>query len=363
MAARDTITAVDVRPADVSLTDPFVISRGSISVAECAFVCVRLADGTEGYGEIAPFAALTGETRDGAVVDARRLAEILLGRSVSEWAAAAGVMAAAAPAAPAARAGLECALADALARFRGVPLHALWGDYGGRLDIRARETDITLPILDDDRVAALAASWYARGFRVFKMKVGGSDVDRDLARIEALMQRYADVSFILDANQGYDRTQADAFVARLRAWRERVRLIEQPLVRDDIDGMAELCARSPVPIAADEAVFTLADAHRVIAARAADVVNLKIMKSGLAETVEIARAVRAAGLGLMIGGMMETRLAMGVSFSLVLGFGGIEHLDLDTPLLMSEDPWEGGYAYDGPRLLPSLEPGLGMRPR
>jgi L-alanine-DL-glutamate epimerase-like enolase superfamily enzyme len=106
-------------------------------------------------------------------------------------------------------------------------------------------------------------------------------------------------------------------------------------------------------------VFTRSDARRVIAAEAADVVNLKIMKSGLAQTIEIARAVRAAGLGLMIGGMMETRLAMAVSFSLVLGFGGIDHLDLDTPLLMSEDPWIGGYSYDGPRLVPSSEPGLG----
>jgi o-succinylbenzoate synthase len=363
VAARDTIAAVDVRSADVPLTDPFVISRGSISVAECAFVRVRLADGSEGHGEVAPFTALTGETRDGAVADARRLAATLLGRSVSEWSVAAGVMAVAAAGSPAARAGLECAMVDALARSRGIPLHVLWSEHGGRMDIRTRETDITLPILDDARVEALAANWYARGFRIFKMKVGGSDVDRDLARVETLARRYPDVSFILDANQGYDRAQADAFVVRLRAWQERIRLIEQPLARDDIDGMAELRARSPVPIAADESVFTLADAHRVIAAKAADVVNLKIMKSGLAETVEIARAVRAAGLGLMIGGMMETRLAMGVSFSLVLGFGGIEHLDLDTPLLMAEDPWEGGYAYDGPRLLPCLDPGLGMLPR
>jgi hypothetical protein len=65
----------------------------------------------------------------------------------------------------------------------------------------------------------------------------------------------------------------------------------------------------------------------------------------------------------MIGGMMETRLAMGVSLSLVLGLGGIDHLDLDTPLLMSSDPWVGGYGYDGPRLIPSTEPGLGMEPR
>jgi L-alanine-DL-glutamate epimerase-like enolase superfamily enzyme len=358
----DTIASVDAWSADVPLTDPFVISRGRMSRAECAFVRIRLHDGTLGYGEIAPFAALTKETRDGSLAEARRLGASLVGRRAADWRMLAAEMEAAAPSAPAARAGLECAVVDSLARSRGVALYSLWSELGGQPDVRVRETDITLPILDDERVAALAEGWYARGFRVFKLKVG-EDVDADLARVERLARHYADVEFILDANQGYDRAQAGEFVKALGAWRERVRLIEQPLARDDVDGMAELRTFASVPIAADEAVFTLADARRVVDAKAADVVNLKIMKSGLAQTVEIARVVRAAGLGLMIGGMMETRLAMGVSFSLVLGWGGIEYLDLDTPLLMAEDPWIGGYSYEGPRLVPSHDFGLGMSPR
>jgi L-alanine-DL-glutamate epimerase-like enolase superfamily enzyme len=358
----DTIASVDAWSADVPLTDPFVISRGRINVAECGFVRIRLHGGAVGYGEIAPFHALTGETRDASLEEARRLGASFVGRRASDWRLLAAEMETSTPKAPAARAGLECAAVDALARSRGIPLFAVWAQEGGVPDVRVRETDITLPMLDDARVDALAEGWYARGFRVFKLKVG-EGVDADIARVERLARRYADVGFILDANQGYARAQADGFVKALGVWRERVRLIEQPLVRDDIEGMAELRARSPIPIAADEAVFTLADARRVVEARAADVVNLKIMKSGLAQTVEIARLVRAAGLGLMIGGMMETRLAMGVSFSLVLGWGGIDYLDLDTPLLMAEDPWVGGYSYDGPRLLPWRDPGLGMHPR
>lgn len=363
MSSRDVIVSVDVIARDVPLTDPFVISRGRISVAECAFVRLTLESGVMGFGEIAPFAALTGETRDASARDARRLSAVLMGRRVDDWHHLAADLDAAAPDDPAARVGLECALADALARSRGVPLHALWADYGGVADVRERETDVTLPMLDDERVNALAQSWVARGFRILKLKVGNSDIEKDIARVESLARTHPSVSFILDANQGYERAAASTFIERLLPLRDRIRLIEQPLARDDIDGMASLCASAPVLIAADESVFTLADAQRVIAAKAAHVVNLKIMKSGLAQTLAIARAVRDAGLGLMIGGMMETRLAMGVSFSLVLGFGGIDHLDLDTPLLMSEDPWTGGYTYDGPRMIPSLEPGLGMRPR
>lgn len=344
------------------LRDPFVISRGAVTAASLAFVRVRLAGGATGYGEIAPFAALSGETRDGSVESARRLAADLVGRSALDWVEHARFLRETAPGEPAARSGIECAMVDALARSRARPLYEHWRDLGAEPDVRDRETDMTLPILDDRRVDELAAQWYGRGFRVFKLKVG-VDADADVRRVERLARRYPGVAFILDANQAFDLAQARDFVRALTAHQARVRLIEQPLARDDLDGMAALRAGSSVPIAADESVFSLADARRVIAAGAADCINLKITKSGLAETIEIARAARAAGLSLMIGGMMETRLAMSFSFALVLALGWIDHLDLDTPLLLAEDPLQGGYGYRGPTLTVWREPGVGMRPR
>jgi o-succinylbenzoate synthase len=357
----DAITSVDVWPVDVPLTDPFVISRGRTAVAKCAFVRVGLAGGAVGYGEIAPFEALTGETRDAAVDTARRLSGAMLGRRAREWDAMARALAVAAPDAPASRAGLECAAADAHARTLGKPLYEMWGGGAGGRTSRPPTTDITLPILAEARIDELGGHWYALGFRVFKLKVG-EDAVAERARVERIARRYADVSFILDANQGFDRATARAFLRAVEPWRERIAMLEQPLARSDIAGLAALRAEAVLPIAADESVFTLADARRVVDARAADVINLKVMKSGLAETIAIARTAREAGVRLMIGGMLETRLGMAVSLSLVLGLGGIEFLDLDTPLLMARDPWRGGYAYDGPRLVPWTEPGLGMEP-
>jgi o-succinylbenzoate synthase len=356
------IASIDVLPVDVELSDPFVISRGTLSVASLAYVRVVLADGTEGFGEIAPFTALTGETLEESIDMARLAAPDLVGESCADWEAHASGMMAAAPSQPSARCGLECAMVDALSRSRGVPLYEHWRDLGGEPALREHETDITLPILDAERVDELAAQWYARGFRIFKMKVG-SDVDTDVRSVERLAGHHPDVSFILDANQGFDVAGARELVRALAAYTSRIRLIEQPVARDDLDGMAELRSGCPIPIAADESVFSLDDAKHVIAAHAADCINLKIMKSGLSETIAIARAARAAGLSLMIGGMMESRLAMSFSWSLVLATGWIEHLDLDTPLLMAADPLEGGYAYRGPMLTLWREPGVGMRPR
>jgi L-Ala-D/L-Glu epimerase / N-acetyl-D-glutamate racemase len=354
----DRIVAFDAWPVDVPLVDPFVISRGSLAAAEIVVVRLRLADGTEGYGEAAPFPPLTGETRDGTLAACQRLAPLVQGTSASAWATLGATFRNAEPGAPAARAAIECAAADAWSRSQGEPLYRTFGGA----DVRDRTTDITLPILQESRIDELAAHWHARGFRTFKLKVGG-DPAADAARVERLADRFADVAFVLDANQGFSRDAARTFIAQLRPCHDRIAMMEQPVDRADLDGMAALRAEGGVAIAADESVFTEADARRVIDAGAADIVNLKIMKCGLSETLAIAARVRAAGLGLMIGGMMETRLSMAVSFALALGTGGIGHLDLDTPLLLADDPFDGGYAYDGPVLRVWREPGVGMVPR
>ena len=114
-------------------------------------------------------------------------------------------------------------------------------------------------------------------------------------------------------------------------------------------------------MAADESVRSLDDARRVVELQAADYINIKIMKTGVREALRIAAFARSAGLRLMIGGMVETRIAMACSFSLVLGQGGFDVLDLDTPLLLSIDPVLGGYGYSGPILHPWHGAGLDMQ--
>ena len=124
--------------------------------------------------------------------------------------------------------------------------------------------------------------------------------------------------------------------------------------------MAAIRRETGIPVAADESVRSLDDARKVIAQSAADYINIKIMKSGVLEAAEIASFTLKAGLKLIVGGMLESRITMGCSFSLVLGMKGFEVLDLDTPLLLATDPIQGGYRYDGPTLQPWHEPGLGI---
>jgi L-alanine-DL-glutamate epimerase-like enolase superfamily enzyme len=191
------------------------------------------------------------------------------------------------------------------------------------------------------------------------MKVG-KDVESDIRRLEAVHHALPGISFIGDGNQGFSRQDCLTFAQGVKRFGGSMVLLEQPVVRDDLDSMAAIRRETGIPVAADESVRTLTDAQEVVTRDAADYINIKIMKTGVTEAVEIASFTKASGLKLMIGGMLETRISMGCSFSLVLGLGGFDVLDLDTPLLLVNDPVTGGYRYEGSRLQPWSGPGLDM---
>jgi L-alanine-DL-glutamate epimerase-like enolase superfamily enzyme len=358
-ASRDlTIVQVTLWPVDVPISDPFVVATGARVVAENAFVRLTLRNGVSGYGEIAPFPEVGGEDRTASLAAAHHLAKGLLGESAAQYRRLGRLMREIMPANPAARCGLETALVDAFCRASRMPLWALWGGA----DVRERESDITIPICDLTRAVALARGWHDKGFRLFKMKVG-TDVDEDVRRLEAVHRALPDVAFIGDANQGFSRNDCLAFVQGVRRFGGKLVLLEQPVVKEDLEGLAALRHLTGIPVAADESVRTLEDLREVLRTGAADYVNIKITKSGLLDSLDLAAYARAAGLRLMIGGMVETRVAMGCSFALVLGLGGFDILDLDTPLLLADDPVKGGYRYAGPRLQPWEGPGLDLEPR
>lgn len=349
------INAVDTWPVDLRLTDDFTISKGSVKVAENVFLRLTLASGIAGFGEVAPLPQLMGEDRESHLRALDRLRPLVVGEPVSRYRRLSEAMAVAEPAHPAARAGVETAVLDAFCRSCRIPMWALWGGAAAE----PRETDVTIPILPLDRCLELAERWWRLGFRIFKLKVG-SQIDEDLERLENLALHYPDASYIVDANQGFSVDESLRFIAEASRVCKTVRLFEQPVAAADLDGMARVAASTPVPVAADESVMSAKDALEVVRRKAADVVNLKIMRCGLLESVRIAEIAHAAGLGLMIGGMVESRLAMSCSLSLVYGLGWIDHCDLDTPLLLAEDPVRGGYRYDGPRMSVWPESGLGV---
>lgn len=351
----DSIETVSIWPIDIPLTHPFVVATGARVVAENVFVRITLQSGVCGFGEAAPFPEVGGEDRLSCLDTLARLAPSLIGHSIQHYRRIATQLADQAPGHPAARCGLETALLDAYCHAADLPMWQFWGGT----DVRPRETDITIPIGTSDDTLALARHWHRQGFRLFKMKVG-TDVDSDIRRVEAVHNSLPGVAFIGDGNQGFSREECLAFADGVRRFGGNLLLLEQPVERTDLESLAYIRRTTRIPVAADESVRSLADARTVVHHQAADYINIKIMKTGVLEALEIARFTLQSGLKLMIGGMIESRLAMGCSFSLALGLTGFDVLDLDTPLLLASDPIHGGYRYDGPMLQPWTGTGLGL---
>lgn len=347
-----TIISVTARALDVAMLEPFGIAQGVQEVARNVLCTVTLADGTQGLGEAAPFPAVSGETQADALAGAQRAVSLLEGQDAGRWRHLSRQLGELLADVPSARCGLETAILDALLRQKGL---SMWRFFGGAEPLL--RTDITVVTGSIERARAAAAAAAAQGFDVLKVKVGGVDPEVDRERLVAIAAAAPQARLVLDANASLSPAQATLLIHTIGALRERVVLFEQPTPRAEPEALAEVHRRTGIPVAADESVRSAAEVAALARTGAAQVINVKITKSGLAEAIDMIAGARAAGLGLMIGGMVETPLAMATSACLAAGFGGFAFVDLDTPLFMRDLPTAGGWRYRGPemRVDPALD--------
>lgn len=352
------IASLEVTDLSMRLHAPFGISGGAQHVAHNLLVTVRLEGGAVGLGEAAPFPAFNGETPEAARDAVERARAVVEGLDASAFRRVAAAVAdpAVAGTVGSARCAIETAALDALARHHRLPLWSLFGGAEQRL-----ETDITVTTggVDEARVAARSAR--EQGFRALKVKVGGVALGRDVERVAAIFEEARPDRLLLDGNAAYAAPDAIDLLRRLAALGVVPALFEQPVAADDLDGLAQVARATGCPVAADESLTSARAAARLASARAVDVFNVKIMKCGVVEALDIAAVARAHGVGLMIGGMVESTLAMSTSACLAAGLGGFAFVDLDTPLFIADEPFVGGFDQRGPSLsLAPIEAGHGV---
>jgi L-alanine-DL-glutamate epimerase-like enolase superfamily enzyme len=243
--------------------------------------------------------------------------------------------------------GLEVALFRAFLKSKGASEHQC---FGARLN--ELETDITIPFVPD--VASLT-KWldYAlrEGFRLFKIKVSG-DVEEDkhfLSLTSGILAR-AEIPFRmrLDGNQGYAVTTFFRFADWIRTKGFPVDCFEQPLPKHDLEGLRTVRKAAILPIILDESVDTVSDVVRALDKEACDGVNIKIAKSGIAESLEITQLARANGLKLMIGCMTETMTGLSAGLRLASGTGLFDYVDLDSIFFLHHRNSYEGIRIRGP---------------
>jgi L-alanine-DL-glutamate epimerase-like enolase superfamily enzyme len=360
------IRAIEFQPLSVPLRDPFVIATGRIDVTRAVLVRATIADAAGrtaiGFGEAAALPPVTREDQPDLLTAIAGASAHLRGISLARLADVRDAVARALPDSSIARAGVEAAIVDAWGRLLGVPVARLLLDSAdtptAALAAKPLLTDITLPISAPDAMAATAIGHHAHGFSCFKVKVG-RDWRADRAALRAVAAAVPDARFRLDANAGFTAADALSLLDGVLADGLNVECYEQPCAADDLAGMAAVTAHGAVPVVADESFRGQADLDRLIATRAVHAVNLKLVKLGGPLTAfALARRARAAGLRLMAGAMVETRVGLLAMAHVVTALGGVDWVDLDTAFLLADDPFIGGWTVTGPRIALTGAPGL-----
>ncbi|MDE2510987.1 MAG: dipeptide epimerase, partial [Elusimicrobia bacterium] len=329
--SRTVVSGARVEIFRTPLKRPFVTALGRRTYTENVGLTVRLSGGAAGYGEASTSLALKHLTAPALARTLSALARLARGKDVRDWKALTENAWRRAPEHSPAVAAFEIALLSALCAEGGTT-PASW--FGGAR--RTQDSDMTLSAWTDDAMTRAAAAEAAKdGFKTLKIKVGGEFGD-DLARVRAARRGAPKARLILDGNQGLTPRGSLRLLEAVLKEGGTVDLLEQPVRKDDLKGMAFVSRRASVPVAADESVGTPAQAARVLELGAATAVNIKLAKSGVARGLEIAATARAAGVPLMIGCMAETARGLAASVHFALGTGFFRFVDLDSDVLLVE---------------------------
>jgi L-alanine-DL-glutamate epimerase-like enolase superfamily enzyme len=249
------------------------------------------------------------------------------------------------------------ALFDAVGRALGEPCWARFGGEGVTL-----ETDLTLVTGTAEATARAARAAVAKGIHTLKVKVGALSPLADAERMLAVAGEAPNATLLADANAAWTADEALAFLGELERLRVPLALLEQPVAADDLSGLVRVQERTSALVCADESARSAADVVELARRRAVRAINVKTQKTGVVEAIDVLAVARAAGLQVMIGGMVESVLSM--SFSACLAAGRAEFVDLDTPMFIAAHPFVGGYEQRGAELdLSGIRAGHGVRLR
>lgn len=349
------ISEIDIYAIHLPLYEPFVISYATYDYMPSIIVKITTDTGHVGYGEAVADEHVTGESCESTFeVLKHTLAPRLIGENPRNMEKIHDVMNQAIYGVPAAKAAVDIACYDAVGNALGVPVYDL---LGGRYHEEFPITHV-LSIAPPETMAQEAADRVAEGYRSLKMKVG-TQVAEDVKRIEAVRERVGeDIAIRVDVNQGW-RNSAATLMGLQKLDHCSLDWIEQPVVADDIDGMVEVKSKTAVPVMIDEGLRGMREMREIIAKRAADKVNIKLMKcGGIYPAAKLAHMAEMAGIECQIGSMVESSVGSAAGFHVAFSKKIITSVELTGPLKFSKDI--GNLHYDVPFIRLTDKPGLGV---
>jgi L-alanine-DL-glutamate epimerase-like enolase superfamily enzyme len=333
---------------------PFTIATGTMHHAQNTFIRIHVDEGYYGCGECSAFPVITGESQATCYEMAKDFAMIWKGKNADQIEERMSELHDHTAFNSTIKSAFDMALFDLAAKKAGIPLY-LFLDGKKKL----METDLTIGIETPEKMAEIAVSYKNNGVQIIKIKLG-KDGKEDIERVKQIRESVGDEIILrIDANQGW--TFDEAGDALYEMGKFNIQFCEQPLRHWDDGRLSLLKKSSPIPIMADESVFNHHDAIRLIEAKACDYVNIKFAKSGgILEAKKINAVCEARGIPCMMGGMLESRMALTAFAHFALASRNIIFYDMDTCMLgHKEDPVQGGVKFKGYFIETPDSPGIG----
>ena len=351
------IAKIETDYIQIPLARPFKTALRTVESVHDLVVRITADTGEVGYGEAPPTAVITGDTL-GSIRCAIEefIAPSLMGMDVEDLDGIMAKLHSCILKNTSAKAAVDMAVYDLYAKQLGRPLYKV---LGGRRN--SLETDLTISVNPVEEMVTDSLDAVAQGYRILKVKVGKEGL-ADVGRLEAIRQAVGpDIALRVDANQGWTAKQAVRIIRAMEDKGLDIDLVEQPVPAHDFAGMQLVTGAVSTPILADESVFSLEDAIELIRGRAADLINIKLMKTGgIYNALKICAVAESYGVECMIGCMLESKLAVSAAAHLAAAKGVITRADLDGPGLCRIDPYIGGPDYCAGRIVMPEAPGIGI---
>lgn len=351
------IKDIKVGIIEVPLRKPFKTALRRVDSIRDIVVKVITDTGHSGYGEAAPTAVITGDTLGSikcAIEDYIR--PKLIGLEISNIEEIMKRIEGSIVKNTSAKAAVDIAIYDLFGQMNNSPLYKLLGGYKTEII-----TDLTISVNSPEEMAQDSIEAVKRGYKTLKIKVG-KDSKMDMKRIKSIRDAIGyDIELRLDANQGWNPKEAVLFLRQMEDKGFNIELVEQPVKANDLVGLKFVTDNVDIPILADESVFSAMDAAIIIQNKAADLINIKLMKTGgIHNALKICSLAEIYEVECMIGCMLESKLSVSAAVHLAAAKRIITKVDLDGPGLCSEDPIDGGPIFKNSNIYLNEKPGLGF---
>ncbi|RLI21972.1 dipeptide epimerase, partial [Candidatus Bathyarchaeota archaeon] len=346
---------IEVYRVSLAYAEPFRIALGTSVKSENIIVKVQTDFGVEGWGEASPSFKITNETPETVVDALTKMGPELIGMCPFKVEQIIEKMDEIVNGNTSAKAAIDMAIFDVIGKKTRKPVSALLGGYRDEV-----LTDITIGIKSPEEMAKSAVKYIKKGFKILKVKVGVNPSE-DVERIRRVREAVgSEIKIRIDANQGWTPKEAVEVINKIEKY--DVELIEQPVKAEDLKGLATVRKNSSIPIMADESVHSPEDALKVIRAEAADVINIKLMKSGgIWKAMKIAAIAEAAKIPCMVGCMGESNLGITAAVHFAAAVKNVQYADLDADLLLKDKLVKrGGAKIRDSKRIPPKKKGLGI---